>query len=111
MELEPGVFVSSITTEEWEADPEVGGLMHVLHEGDDGADAGLTLFRTVPAEPVTWTLPERETVHVLEGAARIEIAGGATLDLKVGDIASMPKGAETTWFLTQVPYKELWVIG
>lgn len=40
----------------------------------------------------------------------IELAGGPTLDLKVGDIASMPKGAETTWHLT-LPFKEFWVIG
>lgn len=111
MELQPGVHVSTITTDEWVTDPEVGGRMHVLHEGEDGADAGLSLFEEVPAEPVRWTLPERETIHVLEGAVRIEITGGVALELKAGDIASMPKGAETTWFLTQVPYKELWVIG
>ena len=111
MELEPGVFVSSIATDEWEDDPEVGGRVHVLHAGDDGADAGMSLFEEVPAEPVTWTLPERETIHVLEGAVRIEIAGGVTLELSAGDIASMPKGADTTWHLTRVPYKELWVIG
>jgi uncharacterized cupin superfamily protein len=57
-----------------------------------------------------WTLPERETILVLEGTARIEIAGGPTLELLVGDMASLPKGATTTWHLT-VPYKELWFFG
>jgi hypothetical protein len=28
---------------------------------------------------------------------RIEIADGPTLDLETGDIASLPKGAETRW--------------
>ena len=54
-----------------------------------------------------WTLPEREVLLVLEGAARIEIEGGPTLDLKVGDMASIPKGAVTRWQL-QLPYKEMW---
>src|SRR5262249_26705524 len=59
--------------------------------------------------PVRWTIPERETLLVLEGEARIEIAGGPTLELKRGDIASLPAGSETTWHLT-TPFKEFWVI-
>ena len=57
-----------------------------------------------------WTLPERETVVVLEGAARIEIEGGPTLELSVGDMASLPKGAVTTWQMT-LPYREIWFFG
>jgi uncharacterized cupin superfamily protein len=64
-------------------------------------------FRTAP---IVWTIPSREVVLVLEGAARIEIKDGPTLDLKVGDMASIPAGAETTWHLT-VPFKEFWVLG
>jgi len=45
-----------------------------------------------------------------EGTARIAIEGGPTLDLGVGDIASLPKGAVTTWELT-LPYKEMWFFG
>ena len=57
-----------------------------------------------------WTLPEREVILVLEGAARIEIDGGQTLNVGVGDMASIPKGAVTTWHLT-LPYKEMWFFG
>jgi hypothetical protein len=62
------------------------------------------------ADLESWTLPERETILVLEGAARIEISGGPTLELKVGDMASLPKGAKTVWHLT-LPYKEVWFFG
>jgi uncharacterized cupin superfamily protein len=46
---------------------------------------------------------------VLEGAAHIDIEGGPTLDLKVGDMASIPKGAVTRWRL-DLPYKEMWFV-
>ena len=46
---------------------------------------------------------------MLEGAARIEIDGGPTLELAPGDIATLPKGAVTRWHLT-LPFKELWVL-
>ena len=48
-----------------------------------------------------------ETIVVLEGSVRIEIKGGPTLDLGVGDMASMPKGAVTTWHPSP-DFKEIW---
>jgi uncharacterized cupin superfamily protein len=105
MEIHRGVFVSKIDTNEWAFDPEVGGEMHVLVEAEDGY-AGMSRFVTDTGS-VSWTLPEREVLLVLEGAARIEIDGGPTLDLKVGDMASIPKGAVTRWQL-ELPYKEFW---
>ena len=108
MEVHPGVFVSNVTTNEWKSDPEVGGEMHVLVEGET-AYVGMSRFLDV-ADLESWTLPERESVLILEGAARIEIEGGPTLDLNVGDMASLPKGALTTWHLT-LPFKELWFFG
>jgi uncharacterized cupin superfamily protein len=107
MEVHPGVFVSSAATDEWEHDPEVGGEMHLLCR-EAGVEAGLSRF-TDATEPVKWTIPDRETLLVLEGEARIEIAGGPTLELRAGDIASLPAGAETTWSLT-TPFKEFWMI-
>jgi uncharacterized cupin superfamily protein len=107
MNLYPGVFVSSVSANTWEPDLEVGGEMHVLCSGH-GAESGLSRF-TEPTDPVRWTLPGRETILVLEGAARIEIEDGPVLDLRAGDIASLPAGARTTWHLT-TPFKEFWVI-
>ena len=108
MELHPGVFVSNVMTDDWRADPEVGGEMHVLVE-DETAYVGMSRF-TNDADLPSWTLPERETVLILEGSARVEIRDGPTLELNVGDMASLPKGAETTWHLT-LPFREIWFFG
>ena len=81
--------------------------MHVLCDGE-GIQSGLSRFTEDPG-PVQWTLPGRETFLVLEGAARIEIDDGQVLELTEGDIASLPAGARTTWYLT-TPFKEFWVI-
>jgi hypothetical protein len=75
VEIHPGVFVSSTATEDWRPDPEVGGELHVLVE-DETAYAGMSRFGDV-ANPEPWTLPERETLLILEGAARIEIEDGS----------------------------------
>ena len=107
MEVSTGVFVSSLHTDEWEPDPEAGGEMHVLCSAE-GVEAGLSRFTEVSG-PVVWTIPERETIVVLEGRARVEIDGGPTLELKEGDIVSLPRGARTTWHLT-LPFKDFWVL-
>jgi uncharacterized cupin superfamily protein len=108
MEPHPGVFLSTVTTEEWERDPEVPGSdMHELVHAD-GIWAGLTRFTSVDG-PVPWTPPQRETICVLEGEVTIEIAGGPALKLKPGDLASVPAGLQTTWHIT-APFKELWVL-
>ena len=108
MEPHPGVFVSTVRAEEWEPDPEVpGSEMHELvHAG--GVWAGLTRFTTVDG-PVPWTPSQRETIHVLQGEVTIEIAGGPTLMLKPGDLASLPAGLKTIWHITP-PFMELWVL-
>jgi ethanolamine utilization protein EutQ (cupin superfamily) len=109
MDLGHGIFKSSLSTDEWEPDPDVGGEIHVLCTGV-GVEAGLSRYPGTPLEPIEYTLPERETLLVLEGEARIEIADVPTLELKTGDIASLPKGARTTWHVTG-PYREFWVFG
>jgi ethanolamine utilization protein EutQ (cupin superfamily) len=107
MEPQPGLFVSSLSTDDWEPDPDVGGLMHILCEVP-GVWAGFTRYDTAPA-PVAWTPPQRETFMVLEGAVRIEVAGGATLNLQAGGVASLPAGTQTTWHIT-APFREFWVL-
>jgi quercetin dioxygenase-like cupin family protein len=111
MELHPGVFVSNIGTEEWRADPEIGGGAeeHVLFE-IEGLRAGLSRFsEQADATLPVWTLPATEVMLVLQGEARIEIEDGPQLELKEGDMACLPKGAVTTWHLT-LPFKEMWVL-
>ena len=108
MEPHPGVFVSSASTDDGVSDPEVAGsVMHALVHAD-GLVAGMTRF-TDAGEPITWTPEQREVAIILEGSVRIEIAGGGTLELGVGDLFSIPPGLETTWHVT-TPFKEMWVL-
>ena len=108
MELHPGVFVSMASTDDWESDPDVpGSQMHELVHAD-GLWAGLTRFTSVNG-PVPWTPERREVALILEGSVRIEIAGGDTLDLRIGDVFSLPPGVATTWHVT-APFKEMWVL-
>jgi quercetin dioxygenase-like cupin family protein len=111
MEVHPGVFVSNVATEEWQPDPEIGGGAeeHVLF--DTGAlRAGLSRFtKDADQQPPDWALPATQVLLVLEGEARVEIEDGPVLELKVGDMACLPKGAVTTWHLT-LPFKEMWVL-
>jgi uncharacterized cupin superfamily protein len=108
VEPHPGMFVSKASTDEWEPDPEIpGSEMHELVHAD-GLWAGMTRFTSVDG-PVTWTPETREVAMILEGAVRIEIAGGPTMELGVGDLFSLSPGVETTWTIT-TPFKEMWVL-
>lgn len=114
MEVHPGVFVSNAATEEdWLPDPDVGSdaEQHVLFDMSEegGAWAGLSRFGA-DGEPIRWTAPSREVLIVIEGEVRIEIAGGPTLELKPGDLASLPEGVETTWYVVKSPFRELAVL-
>ncbi len=101
-------LVSRATDRTWEPDPDVGGEMKVLYRGE-GIEAGLSRFTEPLAEPIRWTLPATETFYVLEGSARVEIAGAPTLEVGVGDMACIPAGAETTWHLT-TPFVDFYVL-
>ena len=104
-----GVFVSSLTTEDFAPDPDVPGTeQHVLY-ADGDLSAGMSRV-VIEGDPLIWTLPQREILLVVEGTARIEIKDGPTLDLRAGDMATLPAGAETIWHVS-VPFKEFWVLG
>ncbi len=108
MEPQPGFFVTSANTTEWEADPEVPGTeMHELVSAD-GVQAGLSRFAS-GAEPLTWTPEQREVAFIVEGTVRIEFADGSSVELGPGDLFSVPPGLETTWHITP-PFKEVWVL-
>jgi len=76
----------------------------------DEGDRAAGLWKPAPDQHVAegLVLPARETIVVLEGTVRIEIEGGPTLDLKAGDMASMPKGATTTWHPSP-DFREVWL--
>ena len=106
-DLGGGVYVSRIDSDEFEPDEEDGGFAHTLFEDGDAMGG---LWRPDPAQSVyaDLVLPARETIVVLAGSVRIEIENGPTLDLGAGDMASMPKGAVTTWYPSP-DFKEVWV--
>jgi hypothetical protein len=55
-------------------------------------------------------LAARETVVVVQVSVRIEIEDGATLDLSAGDLASLPRGAITTWHPAH-DFVKVWLSG
>lgn len=109
MEPRDGVLVARVSEATWEPDPDVGGQMKVLYRREGGVEAGLSRFTEPLAEPIRWTLPATETFYVLEGSARVEIEGGPTLEVGVGDMACIPAGARTTWHLS-TPFLDFYVL-
>ncbi len=107
-DLGRGIYVSRVDSDAFEPDVETGGFAHMLFE-DGIAMAGL--WKPNPAisgEYAVPALPARETIVVLAGSVRIEVESGPTIDLSAGDMASMPKGAVTTWHPSP-DFKEVWV--
>jgi uncharacterized cupin superfamily protein len=104
----PDIYQSDTSPEEWQTDSDPPGEVHLLCDAD-GIQAGL--WRPLPGvtpDPVTWVLPAREVVLVLEGSGRVEVEG-RTIDLQPGTLFSLPRGARTTWHLTP-DFKEVWVL-
>jgi len=105
MEPHPGVYQSNLASDEWQSDPDVGGEFQVFVDQPDSY-VGMSRYLTDPG-PVSWTPSVRETLLVLEGSVRIDIEGGPSLELRVGDVASLAAGTPTTWHVT-TPFRELW---
>lgn len=110
MEVEHGVFMTATSTDEWRPIAHPAGEIHLLCSRV-GLSAGL--WRSVPGvtpqQLPEWTAPSREVKIVLAGTCRAEIKDGPTLELKAGDIASLPKGSISTWSCSP-DYKEMWVL-
>ena len=83
MEVHPGVFVSSTSTDAWRSDPEVGGGAeeHVLSD-TGGMRAGLTRFTAkADPDPPPWVLPQTEVLLVLEGDMRNALPVGQRVEV------------------------------
>jgi uncharacterized protein len=106
-DLGGGIHVGNVDDGDWEKDEDVGGLVQVLFE-DDGSTGGLWAMGPNPQHAEGHVLPARETIVILAGTVRIDIEGGPTLELGPGDMASMPKGATTTWHPSS-DFKEVWL--
>jgi uncharacterized cupin superfamily protein len=107
-DLGGGIYVSRVDSDEFEADDETGGFTHMLFEDGETMAGIWKPGSDVASWPKTDVLHARETIVVLVGSVRIEIEDGPTLNLDVGDMASMPKGAVTTWH-PSADFKEIWL--
>lgn len=106
-DLGGGVHGSRVDSDGFEPDEETGGFVQMLFEDGD-AMGGLWKPDPAVTEYADHVLPARETIVVVTGSVRIEVENGPTLDLNVGDMASMPKGTATTWHPSP-DFKEVWV--
>ena len=107
-DLGGGVYVSRVDTDEFDADEEVGGFTHTLFEDGERRRRGCGSRAPMSAtgrRPGSFRHARRSSSS--SGSVRIEIEDGPTLDLGVGDMASMPKGAVTTWY-PSADFKEIW---
>ena len=111
MEVHPGVFVSNVATEEWQADPEIGGVPRSMCSSiPEPCERGCHGSRRMLINnPRPGSCPPPRCSSCLEVRHRVEIEDGPVLELKAGDMACLPKGAATTWHLT-LPFKEMWVL-
>jgi uncharacterized cupin superfamily protein len=50
-----------------------------------------------------------ETFVVLHGRARIDVAGGATIEVGPGDVVRLDAGAATTWTVT-TPLRKVYLV-
>lgn len=101
------VSVSHVNASEWEHDEETGGLVHMLHASDT---VQVGLWKPGPVADTTFEvdLEADETLLVLAGSGRLQIDGATPLELRSGDIVSLPKGASTSWVVDEA-FRELWV--
>ena len=111
MEVHPGVFVSNIATEEWQADPEIGGGAeeHVLFDTEPCEQGCHGSQGDADQQPPDWALPATQVAPRARKVRRGSKLNGPVLELKAGDMACLPKGAVTTWHLT-LPFKGMWVL-
>jgi uncharacterized cupin superfamily protein len=101
------VSVSHLDASEWEHDEETGGLVHMLR-ATDSVEIGLWKPGPVADTPFEVSLEADETLFVLAGSGRLQVNGDAPLELRPGDIVSLPRGALARWVVDEA-FRELWV--
>jgi uncharacterized cupin superfamily protein len=108
-EIAEGVFRSSLTTNAYEPDEEVGGgvVQHVFRD-DATVQAGLYRAPSGPGDPEFFVFEHEEAFLVLEGSVEIEIEDGPIFELHSGDMASIRKGVRCAW-RERPGFKKFWV--
>jgi uncharacterized cupin superfamily protein len=108
-EVADGVFVSRSGEEAFESDDETGGRVHVLRDDDD-VQAGIWEAPDEPGSGMSVEFDHHETIYVLAGRVEIDIEGGPTFRLGLGDMASFRKGVRSVW-RPEPGFREVWVYG
>lgn len=104
--------VSHTETEQFEpylSSGQAFGEVHWLRKEVSGDRALYTGLWKHECATFDYVFPGDETFHVLEGAVRISLASGETIELKPGNIASFSKGQSSTWTI-HAPLKKFFVI-
>jgi uncharacterized protein len=80
---------------------EVGQVQWLRRAGEgERPDLMAGLWMVTPDEMPPGTpheFPCDETIYIVEGAMRIEVAGGEVLELAEGDMASFNRGTKVSW--------------
>jgi uncharacterized cupin superfamily protein len=109
MELAPGIHYSISATDDWLADDDPPGEVHLLLD-EPGLQAGFWRpVSGVTSDIVRWTPPAREVISVVRGQAHLQIEGGPELELGTGSVAALPEGERITWQVSP-DYLEFWVL-
>lgn len=106
------VPMSNVSTQAYEPFQPAGqpfGEVHWLRTESSGEGQLLTGLWKHGCATFDYVFPADETFHLLEGNVTIALAGGETLQLSPGDIASFAKGQASTWTIT-APMKKFFVI-
>jgi uncharacterized cupin superfamily protein len=111
-------YVTNRSTGGWEpfelVDGRTVGEVCLLRGDDTDGGAYYTGFWRVtdaqPPPPFPYEMAQNETIYVIEGELTIEVEGGASVDLRAGDLASFTPGTRTTWRLRRTPFTEVFVL-
>lgn len=87
------------------------GEEHVLRsEGSHGNEHEASLWRTDAPARYEYLFSGDESFYVLEGSVAIDLVESSErVELKVGDVASFPKGTRSVWTFTE-PFTKFTVI-
>ena len=83
--------------------------IHVLRDASVGDGVLIAGMWRAGVCTIDYTFGGDETLHVVSGAADVELDSGETVSLVAGDIASFPKGAHSVWRVRS-PFKKFFVI-
>ncbi len=104
--------ISNVETAQYEpymADDKKFGNVHWLRTESGGAGVLLTGFWTHEPADLPYEFTADETIMVLEGEVTVDIDGGDSVTLRVGDVASFAKGQTSTWRISR-PFKKFFVV-